>query len=328
MHGLPPLLIQCGDAEVLRDECTLLAHKASLSGVAVRHELYEDCVHVFQAFLFLDASRKALQSARHFVRTALDKRGRRKAEQREGSRKDVDAEMRAGMQNEKGERVEPRTGRTPGPGDREGADSDTETMGQGSSTMDGNAADERSDDDWSEFEGRLKQGVAKTANAPAKLAAKALGVDDEDVTRQQANAGEGSSRASEKRASASSSEMRRSQSQPSDAPSITPTSPLASGSTAAASPAPGSARKHRRNLSNTSGVTPYSLSAARERAEAGMKQQESAAQAHNLARFHDPAQALKPKMRRTASNAAIDGLLQSFETDPKAVRTRVFTPGE
>jgi hypothetical protein len=122
--------------------------------------------------------------------------------------------------------------------------------------------------------------------------------------------------------------MRRSQSQPSDAPSITPTSPLASGSTAAASPAPGSARKHRRNLSNTSGVTPYSLSAARERAEAGMKQQESAAQAHNLARFHDPAQALKPKMRRTASNAAIDGLLQSFETDPKAVRTRVFTPGE
>ncbi len=49
MHGLPPLLIQCGDAEFLRDEVTLLAHKCSLSGVAVRHELYEDCVHVFQA---------------------------------------------------------------------------------------------------------------------------------------------------------------------------------------------------------------------------------------------------------------------------------------
>ncbi|KAE8256374.1 hypothetical protein A4X13_0g2681 [Tilletia indica] len=73
MHGLPPLLIQCGDAEVLRDEGTLLAHKASLAGVSVRHELYEDCVHVFQAFLFLDASRKALQSARHFMRTALDR---------------------------------------------------------------------------------------------------------------------------------------------------------------------------------------------------------------------------------------------------------------
>ncbi|CAD6908958.1 unnamed protein product, partial [Tilletia controversa] len=59
-HARPtPLLIQYGDAEVLRDEGTLFAHKASLAGVSVRHELYEDCVHVFQAFLFLDASRKA-----------------------------------------------------------------------------------------------------------------------------------------------------------------------------------------------------------------------------------------------------------------------------
>ena len=42
--GLPPLLIQAGDAEVLRDEITLLAHKASLANVEVRHELYEDAV--------------------------------------------------------------------------------------------------------------------------------------------------------------------------------------------------------------------------------------------------------------------------------------------
>lgn len=70
-HGLPPLLIQAGDAEVLRDEVTLLAHKASLHGVRVEHELYEDCVHVFQAFLFLEASRKALQSQRQFVRRTL-----------------------------------------------------------------------------------------------------------------------------------------------------------------------------------------------------------------------------------------------------------------
>lgn len=46
--GLPPLLIQCGDAERLRDEGTLMAHKASLAGVTVEHEVYEDCVHVFQ----------------------------------------------------------------------------------------------------------------------------------------------------------------------------------------------------------------------------------------------------------------------------------------
>ncbi len=37
--GLPPLLIQCGDSEVLRDEITLLAHKATRSGVKVRHEM-------------------------------------------------------------------------------------------------------------------------------------------------------------------------------------------------------------------------------------------------------------------------------------------------
>lgn len=44
MHGLPPLLIQSGDAECLRDEATLLAHKATLAGVQVRHEIYEDQV--------------------------------------------------------------------------------------------------------------------------------------------------------------------------------------------------------------------------------------------------------------------------------------------
>lgn len=42
--GLPPLLVQAGDAEVLRDEIALLAHKATLAGVQVMHELYEDAV--------------------------------------------------------------------------------------------------------------------------------------------------------------------------------------------------------------------------------------------------------------------------------------------
>lgn len=45
--GLPPLLVQSGDAEVLRDEITLLAHKATLAGVDVQHELYEDAVRTF-----------------------------------------------------------------------------------------------------------------------------------------------------------------------------------------------------------------------------------------------------------------------------------------
>ncbi|KAJ7070773.1 Alpha/Beta hydrolase protein [Mycena amicta] len=69
--GLPPLLIQVGDAEVLRDEIALLAHKATLQGVDVRHELYQDCIHIFQIYPFLDASHRAFMSIRHFVRSIL-----------------------------------------------------------------------------------------------------------------------------------------------------------------------------------------------------------------------------------------------------------------
>ena len=47
---LPPLLIQAGDAEVLRDEIILLAHKATLAGVQVRQELYEDAVSFLYTF--------------------------------------------------------------------------------------------------------------------------------------------------------------------------------------------------------------------------------------------------------------------------------------
>jgi hypothetical protein len=86
---LPPLLIQAGDAEVLRDEIILLAQKATLAGVQVTHELYEDAVsflyvfflicfssdhhqiHVFQAYPFLDASHHSFESMRNFVRNVL-----------------------------------------------------------------------------------------------------------------------------------------------------------------------------------------------------------------------------------------------------------------
>ncbi|CAE6467668.1 unnamed protein product [Rhizoctonia solani] len=65
--GLPPLLVQSGDSEVLRDEITLLAHKATLAGVDVRHELFEDAVHVFQMFPFLPTTRRAFRNVRSFV---------------------------------------------------------------------------------------------------------------------------------------------------------------------------------------------------------------------------------------------------------------------
>ncbi|KAG1889456.1 Alpha/Beta hydrolase protein [Suillus subluteus] len=69
--GLPPMLIQCGDAEVLYDEIVLLSHKASLAGVQVQLETYEDAVHVFQAFPFLNVATTAFISCREFVRYKL-----------------------------------------------------------------------------------------------------------------------------------------------------------------------------------------------------------------------------------------------------------------
>ncbi|KAJ7492363.1 Alpha/Beta hydrolase protein [Mycena latifolia] len=66
--GLPPMLIQAGDAEVLRDEIALLAHKATLAGVDVRHELYEDAVHIFQTYPFLDSAHRAFASMHDFAR--------------------------------------------------------------------------------------------------------------------------------------------------------------------------------------------------------------------------------------------------------------------
>ncbi|KAF8560127.1 alpha/beta-hydrolase [Imleria badia] len=60
--GLPPLLIQCGEAEVLRDEIMLVSYKASLAGVHVQHEMYEDA-----AFPFLGSTNEAFVSCREFV---------------------------------------------------------------------------------------------------------------------------------------------------------------------------------------------------------------------------------------------------------------------
>ncbi|WVQ76602.1 hypothetical protein IAR50_006274 [Cryptococcus sp. DSM 104548] len=87
-HGLPPMLIQSGDSEVLRDEIILVAHKATLAGVSVTHELYEDMVHVFQMFSFLPATEKAVYNVGKWVRTILPgiEKERREAEGRMGER--------------------------------------------------------------------------------------------------------------------------------------------------------------------------------------------------------------------------------------------------
>ncbi|EJU02599.1 hypothetical protein DACRYDRAFT_78439 [Dacryopinax primogenitus] len=77
LSRLPPLLVQCGDAEVLRDECALLAHKAARAGVTVKHEMYEDAVHVFQMLQWLPQTAKAWECVRGFVRGEVREYARR-----------------------------------------------------------------------------------------------------------------------------------------------------------------------------------------------------------------------------------------------------------
>ncbi|KAG9015245.1 hypothetical protein FRB90_004865 [Tulasnella sp. 427] len=68
---LPPLLIQCGGAEVLRDEGMLLAHKAAKGGVHVVFEYYQDAVHVFQTFTWLQPAGKAFDRCGLFVKHTI-----------------------------------------------------------------------------------------------------------------------------------------------------------------------------------------------------------------------------------------------------------------
>ncbi|KAI9318804.1 alpha/beta hydrolase fold-domain-containing protein [Dichotomocladium elegans] len=61
-EGLPPLLIQSGGCESLRDEINDLVSKiAATRTTLIHHEEYEDMVHVFQAFPF-KKSAEALES--------------------------------------------------------------------------------------------------------------------------------------------------------------------------------------------------------------------------------------------------------------------------
>jgi len=48
--GLPPLLMQVGDAEVLLDDTTRVAHKAEAAGVDVTCEIEPEAFHVYQMF--------------------------------------------------------------------------------------------------------------------------------------------------------------------------------------------------------------------------------------------------------------------------------------
>jgi acetyl esterase/lipase len=50
LRGLPPMLIQAGDAEILRDDSTRFAAAARAAGVDVTLEIWDEMPHVWHAF--------------------------------------------------------------------------------------------------------------------------------------------------------------------------------------------------------------------------------------------------------------------------------------
>jgi acetyl esterase/lipase len=72
LTGLPPLLIQAGSHEILLDDATRLAARASAADVPVRLEVTPGVPHVFQGFAaMLDEGDAALTSAGEFLHAHL-----------------------------------------------------------------------------------------------------------------------------------------------------------------------------------------------------------------------------------------------------------------
>ncbi|HIQ52648.1 MAG TPA: alpha/beta hydrolase, partial [Pseudomonas pachastrellae] len=68
LKGLPPLLLQVGEDEVLLNDSLRLADAARAAGMDVRLERYAELWHVFQAHAgLLQASNDALQRVMGFI---------------------------------------------------------------------------------------------------------------------------------------------------------------------------------------------------------------------------------------------------------------------
>lgn len=70
--GYPPLFLQAGSSEMLRDEAIRTAHRANAAGVQVELELWPETPHVFQVASFLPESALALD---HIVRFVVARTG-------------------------------------------------------------------------------------------------------------------------------------------------------------------------------------------------------------------------------------------------------------
>ena len=72
LSGLPPLYVQAGTAETLLDDATRIAERALAAGVQLELELFEDLVHVFQAFApHVPESLEAIEKLGAFLKRQL-----------------------------------------------------------------------------------------------------------------------------------------------------------------------------------------------------------------------------------------------------------------
>ena len=69
LRGLPPLLIQVGDSEVLLDDSTRLAGVAREAGVEVQMDVWDDMIHVWHVFApILPEGKQAIKQAGDFIK--------------------------------------------------------------------------------------------------------------------------------------------------------------------------------------------------------------------------------------------------------------------
>jgi acetyl esterase/lipase len=69
LSGLPPMLIQVGTAETLLDDANRIAERARKAGVDVTLDVWEDMIHVFQAFApMLPEGQQAIEQIGEFHR--------------------------------------------------------------------------------------------------------------------------------------------------------------------------------------------------------------------------------------------------------------------
>jgi monoterpene epsilon-lactone hydrolase len=71
LAGLPPLMIQVGDRETVRDDSIHLAERARAAGVGVELQCWDGMIHVFQMFAELAEARRAIASLSRFIRKHL-----------------------------------------------------------------------------------------------------------------------------------------------------------------------------------------------------------------------------------------------------------------